>query len=86
MGTDNHNHDEMNDTLHLKILVGLVDAILGTLNLLLTKNNVNLQTFVLIVKKSFWWSPYQIPDYKIVQELSPSYKNKKTINHLYMPT
>ena len=74
----------MNDTLHLKILVGLVDAILGTLNLFLTKSNVNLQTFVLIVKKSFWW--YQIPDYKIVQELSPSYKNKKTINHLYMPT
>ena len=55
MGTDNHNHDEMNDALHLKILVGLVDAILGTLNLFLTKSNVNLQTFLLIVKKSFWW-------------------------------
>ena len=43
----------MNDTLHLKIWVGLVDAILGTLNLFLTKKNVNLQTLVLTVKKSF---------------------------------
>ena len=52
MGTDNQNHDEMINTLRLKNWVGLVDAVLETLNLFLTKNNVNLQTLVLILKKS----------------------------------